>query len=364
MHNAKQTRVLIVEDDYLVGKLVKMALKEIGYVAVGEAVNGLEAIEMAETLHPDVILMDIKMPDMDGLEATKRIYEKCPTPVVVLTAYDSRDLVEQARAAGVGAYLTKPPSAQEIERAILIATARFDDIMELRHLNAELRDRNEALDTFSYTVAHQLKNTASLVTTFGNILQEQVELPEDSHLYLDGIIESGHKMNNIIRELQLLAGIRKGQGQVQAEPLDMGQIVAEVRQGLNYVIEEHGAQIIAPDEWPTALGYAPWVEQVWMNYIGNAIKHGGRPPRVELGARPQDEGTVLFWVQDNGPGLTPEEQEKLFEPFIRLDKTQAQGQGLGLSIVRHIVEKLNGQVGVESSGGPGQGAMFTFTLPA
>jgi len=82
---------------------------------------------------------------------------------------------------------------------------------------------------------------------------------------------------------------------------------------------------------------------------------------VELGATPQPDRMVRFWVRDNGPGLTPEEQALLFTPFTRLDQARAKGHGLGLSIVRRIVEKLGGQVGVESE--VGKGSVFTFTLP-
>jgi two-component system sensor histidine kinase/response regulator len=100
---------------------------------------------------------------------------------------------------------------------------------------------------------------------------------------------------------------------------------------------------------------------VWANYISNAIKYGGRPPHIELGATAQDDGMVRFWVRDNGAGLTPEEQTRLFIPFTRLDQVQVKGHGLGLSIVRRIVGKLGGQVGVESQ--VGQGSVFSFTLP-
>jgi signal transduction histidine kinase len=111
-----------------------------------------------------------------------------------------------------------------------------------------------------------------------------------------------------------------------------------------------------------ALGYAPWLEEVWANYISNAIKYGGQPPLVELGADSLPSSQVRFWVRDNGPGLKPEEQERLFTPFTRLDQARARGHGLGLSIVRRIVEKLNGSVGVESQTIPGKGCTFWFTL--
>jgi AmiR/NasT family two-component response regulator len=144
MSNQQDVRVLIAEDDYLNCEMIRGLLEEIWYTVVGEAADGLEAVEMTQSLQPDVVLMDIKMPDIDGLEATRLIFERCPTPVVVLTAYETPELVEEASAVGVGAYLVKPPNAREMERAITIAIARFDDLMELRRLNAELQAGNEA----------------------------------------------------------------------------------------------------------------------------------------------------------------------------------------------------------------------------
>ena len=149
MSNRQDVRVLIAEDDYLNSEMLKGLLEEIWYTIVGEAADGLETVEMTQSLQPDVILMDIKMPDMDGLEATRLIQERCPTPVVVVTAYETPELVEEASAAGVGAYLVKPPSAREMERAITIAIARFDDLMELRRLNAELQDALAKVRTLS-----------------------------------------------------------------------------------------------------------------------------------------------------------------------------------------------------------------------
>jgi AmiR/NasT family two-component response regulator len=138
MKISQKPRILIAEDDYLVCEAIKHALKDLGYEMVGEASDGAEAVEMACTLNPDVVLMDIQMPELDGLEATRQIQSRCPMPVVVLTAHESQELVEKASEVGVSAYLIKPPKQTEIERAIVIALARHEDLMKLRFLNKEL----------------------------------------------------------------------------------------------------------------------------------------------------------------------------------------------------------------------------------
>jgi signal transduction histidine kinase len=167
-------------------------------------------------------------------------------------------------------------------------------------------------------------------------------------------------MSSIINELFLLSTVREMD--VDLTPLNMEQVVAEAQQRLVNVIQACRAEIVLPQSWPTALGYGPWIEEVWFNYLSNALKYGGQPPRIELGAELQPDNTVRFWAHDNGAGIAPEAQARLFTPFTRLDRMRAQGHGLGLSIVRRIVHKLGGQVGVESE--IGQGSVFSFTLPA
>ncbi|MBN2442171.1 MAG: response regulator [Spirochaetales bacterium] len=149
MNTKKNTRVLIVEDDHLISEFIKALLNHAGYIIAGEASDGKEAVSMVETCNPDVILMDIQMPVMNGIEATKQIFETHPTPVVALTAYESQDFVHQASEAGIGAYLLKPPEINEIERAIVIAVARFNDMLELRRLNADLKKALEKVKTLS-----------------------------------------------------------------------------------------------------------------------------------------------------------------------------------------------------------------------
>ena len=154
--------------------------------------------------------------------------------------------------------------------------------------------------------------------------------------------------------------------QVELQPLDVADIAAKAAHRLNRMIDQYQAVIDWPaaSSWPWVLGYGPWVEEVWVNYLSNAIKYGGRPPRVQMGAAPAGGGMVRFWVRDNGPGLLPDERARLFVPFERLGQVRVTGHGLGLSVARRITEKMGGQVGVQSDGVPGQGSTFIFALPA
>ena len=139
MEGFKQLRVLVVDDDALISNVIQDELESGGHVVIGRAADGRQAVKMAEELKPDAILMDVEMPEMDGIQATRQIQAKCPCPVVLLTAYDDQTLVSLASQAGAGAYLVKPPDAAALSRTLAIAVARFADLMELRRLNAELQ---------------------------------------------------------------------------------------------------------------------------------------------------------------------------------------------------------------------------------
>lgn len=244
--------------------------------------------------------------------------------------------------------------------AVAVCQARLHESVE--HYCSELEARNQDLAAFAHTVAHDLKDPLSIITGFSAVLQDDfATLPDaERQRYLTHIARSGFKMARIIHELLLLAEVREED--VERMPLDMAGVVAEAQKHLRHMIDEYQAEIALPDSWPVALGYAPWVEEVWVNFISNAIKYGGKPPHMELGATAQSDGQIRCWVRDDGPGISPEDQRRLFTPFTRFTQRRVPGHGLGLSIVKRIVEKLGGQVGVES--GVGQGSTFYFTLPA
>jgi response regulator NasT len=136
-------RVLIAEDEALIRLDLAEMLRDEGYDVVGEAGDGQEAVDLAESLRPDLVIMDVKMPRRDGIDAAAEIAAKRIAPVVLLTAFSQRDLVERARDAGAMAYLVKPFSISDLMPAIEVAMSRFREIAELEREVADLGERLE-----------------------------------------------------------------------------------------------------------------------------------------------------------------------------------------------------------------------------
>jgi len=222
----------------------------------------------------------------------------------------------------------------------------------------QLQQSNEQLDAFSHMVAHDLKSPLALILGYVQLSMMDMADPADSQKHLQIVFDAARKMRNIISELLLLASVRKED--VKKRPLAMNYIVIEAQKRLARLLETHQTDLHLPEKWPVALGYGPWVEEIWVNYISNAIKYGGQPPIIQLGANEHPNGSITFWVKDNGPGTNTDNPEELFQEFTRLEQTRATGNGLGLSIVKQITEMLDGEVGFENLE---DGAKFYFTLP-
>jgi response regulator NasT len=137
-------RVLIAEDEALIRLDLREMLQEEGYEVVGEAADGEQAVTLAAELVPDLVICDVKMPKMDGITAAAQIASKRIAPVVILTAFSQRDLIERARDAGAMAYLVKPFQKRDLFPAIEMATSRFAEIRALESEVTNLRERLEA----------------------------------------------------------------------------------------------------------------------------------------------------------------------------------------------------------------------------
>ncbi len=141
--SAQPTRVLIAEDEALIRLDLKEMLEEEGYVVVGEVGDGQAAVDSARELRPDLVILDVQMPVLDGLSAAEQIAAARIAPVIVLTAFSQRELVERARDAGAMAYLVKPFSKADLVPAIEVAVGRFQ---EMAALDAEVGDLKERLE--------------------------------------------------------------------------------------------------------------------------------------------------------------------------------------------------------------------------
>ncbi len=218
------------------------------------------------------------------------------------------------------------------------------------------------LDAYAQTVAHDLKGPLSTLTaSMDAACQADHGLSDNSSAYVQNAARVCRQMTETVDALLRFAQLRSIE-EVEVERLDMPAIVDATLRRLSAAIAKAQAKVTAPECWPVGIGDPLWVEEIWTNYISNAIKYGGCPPCVELGGSVDSAPMARYWVRDNGPGLTEQQRAQLFTESTRLDPARAEGHGLGLSIVRRIAEKLGGAAGCDST--PGESSTFWFTLPA
>ena len=346
-----QVTILVIEDDEPV-RLTLVDTLELNGFRVVAATNGTEGLALAKRDLPSLIITDVNMPGMTGfelLETFRRDEALRAIPVIVISAKVDRAATRRGMELGAADFITKPFTEEEVLHSV---AARLE--------KKELLDE---LDAFAHTVAHDLKNP--LATLVGRIdllgmLMDSADKAALRH-HLDEAMKSSTRLSGIIDELLILSSVRRQT--VASEQLDMAAIAAEAIDCLDSLIKRQNARLEVPTTWPASVGHPPWIMQVWVNYISNALKYGGEAPVIKLGSEPSADGKfVRFWVQDSGPGLDDDAKARLFVPFTRIRTIRASGYGLGLSIVRRIVEKLGGKVGVIST--PGSGAKFWFELPS
>ncbi len=250
-------------------------------------------------------------------------------------------------------------------------TDKIQNEKELKRINdslkAEIAEKEKLivdLDAFAHTVAHDLRDSIGGVASAANLIAFDIENKEyDSAIETTKLmVNSSDKSLHVINELLTMATVR--QQDIELVQTDMGKIIVETERRLNQLIQQYHVEIIKPDSWPTIKSNPGWLEEVWVNYISNAIKYGGEKPIVELGFDViSKENKVRFWVKDNGDGISRENQQRLFKKYSRLEVTRVEGTGLGLSIVKRIVEKMEGEVGVWSKAAKNEGSLFYFILP-
>lgn len=378
------TKILVVDDEPKLEAVIRQVFRrEVrrNELHFSFSLNGRDALaKLQSDQEIDLLLTDLNMSPMDGLTLLAELKKSKDSlnPVltnVVVSAYGDMENIRKAMNAGAFDFVMKPINLNDLKATVSKAISHIKQTQKildeknaaqeaLRRANEELekrvKERTAELEAYGHTVAHDLKNPLASILCLAQVIIADLSELEARELmqYVELIEQEGKKAVSIIDDLLLLSAVR--QGEIRVNQLNMLEIMTQVKRRLSLMMEEYQAELVMPKHWPQVYGYAPWVEQVWLNYLSNGLKYGGRPPKVEVGATELD-GAVRFWVRDNGAGIPLEAQAFLFTEFTRLAETKVEGTGLGLSIVKRIVEKLGGEVGVESK--IGQGSEFYFTLP-
>lgn len=368
-------RILVLEDNKHDFYLIQRALQKWGLPCeITWVQRAEEALEKVPAQPFDIILTDFHLPGLSGLELLDQMSQQgVGVPIIFITGSGTEFVAVEAMKRGAQDYLVKDPQQEYLKLLPIVIQRAYEEWENkvarqraeaaLQQYALDLAAQNAELDAFAHTVAHDLKTPLSVIIGFSQLLLKGSDYiqPEEEHYYLNLIANTGQQMNKIIEDLLLLADIRRRQ--LIWEPIDMAEIISKVQGQLAFIIGQMDAVVEVAADWHLAMGYAPWIERVWANYVSNGLKYGGQPPHIILGCDPPQAGFVRFWIWDNGPGISLEQQSHLFRSFSRLDELDStrKGHGLGLSIVQRIVQKYGGTVGVESK--LGQGSLFWFTLP-
>jgi PAS domain S-box-containing protein len=242
-------------------------------------------------------------------------------------------------------------------------TERKEAELALARAADDLRRSNEELERFAYVASHDLQGPLRTITAFSELLDQQYRgrLGAEADDYLRFIIDGGTRMQSMIDDL--LASSRVGAAVLPAARTDPNEVVAGVLASLDATVRDAGAAVVV-GQLPAVMADRSQLAQVFANLIMNAIKfhRPGVPPEVRIGAA-RLESVVKFSVADNGIGIAPDHHDRIFEMFARLHThDEYGGTGIGLAVVKRIVERHGGEIRVESSSG--QGSTFLFTLPA
>lgn len=372
---------LIIEDNAFDAELIQRELSKAFPDSILHCtVDFEEALDhLAEDADKiQLIISDYNLPGIDGLEGCKQLIDSgIDIPMVLMTGDGSESTAVTALKSGIDDYIVKDalggylPLLTTVIAEVLdrhaIRRERALAQQALTNFTRELELKNRELDAFAQTVAHDLHNPLSMIGTYLDLLKD--DLAEDGRQEMPLFLEKAIKMTGKSVEIvdELLKFAQSKHEEVRLEPISIEQTIQDALARLRLKIEIQEAVIRLDEEWPVCIGHAPWVEEVWANLIGNALKYGGVPPTIEIFARKplrENNRMATLCVKDNGSGLTAEQQEIIFNPFLRLQQHKAEGisgTGLGLSIVSRIVQRLGGETGVTSR--VGEGSTFIFTLP-
>jgi two-component system sensor histidine kinase/response regulator len=332
---------------------------------VYDARTGAEGLELAATRMPDLVLLDVNLPDINGIEVCRKLKSSLGSAGVMVLQISAHAIAAPHAAAalnsGADSYLTEP-----VDPDVLVATIRA--LLRLRRAeralaasNEELRRSNEDLQQFATVASHDLQEPLRNVISFSNLLERsaQSRLTEEEREYLGYITQGALRMHALIADLLRYSQV--GQAHKEMASVDLRAVMQWAVDNLQQPILETGATV----RWsglPVVSGDETQLRHLMQNLVGNAVKYRNPEvvPDVTVSAeRKQNEWIIR--VRDNGIGIAPEYHDVVFAPFRRLHGKNIPGTGIGLALCRRVVELHGGDIWLDSK--PGQGSTFSFTLP-
>lgn len=368
-------KILLIEDEPTIRDEVLDWLQFEGYEALG-APNGRLGLELIQREHPDLILCDIAMPEMDGHEVLLEVRASMrfsTIPFVFLTASADREAIRKGMDMGADDYLTKPFSHTELLNTVR-SRLRKKEIQEeqmhnrLQMLAAALAEEREQRLLKSRLVAmfsHDFRNPLTAIMASAelleDILRDQANLDDHKQTYLNRIFGSVYILTQMLDEVMVVAEMEGGQIACLPQMIDMASFVEKLIEEFR-LIDRHAHRFNISNNLPDRLEIDPrLLRHILANLISNALKYSPAGSTVRLALFLRDD-QICIEVQDQGMGIPAASMPHIFEPFHRAENAQhLKGTGLGLSIVKECVTAHNGQIEVQSA--INGGTMFRVALP-
>jgi signal transduction histidine kinase len=365
--------ILVVDDDPRNRKLLEEYLAAAGY-DVRVAFDGRTALVQASKRPPDLVLLDVMMPDLSGLEVCRQLKSDPRTrlcQVVLVTALDGAPHRVQGLDTGADDYISKPVRREEFMakvRSMLRARQLLAELESARETlalrNAKLEELEGLKETLTQTLVHDLKNP--LAAVLGN-LELMERKADESILHLVRRSKAAAwRMHQMILNLLDIGQLEEGKLVLHPEILDAGTLARKACQEMEGGAGQRGVklEIEAGEANAVLKGDGAVLRRVLDNLLSNAIEHSPQGGTVRIAVSPCDEGIEIA-VSDQGPGVPAEFRERIFEKFQRLENRKSvpgANRGLGLTFCRLAVEAHGGTIWVDDA--PSGGALFRALLPA
>ncbi len=371
------SRVLVVDDEKSIRDFLFESLTQLGGFSVERAENGEEALKKIEKESFDLVLTDLKMPKMDGLQLITEITKSKPeTLMVLLTGHGTIDSALEAMKRGASDYLSKPINLDEMmvrlhkvleERRRIISLK--DYAAELERANQELRKIDEMKSEFVSIASHELRTPlAAIKNAVQLMLQGKTgEINENQTKFLSMAERNINRLTNILNSLLDLSRMESGKINLKFEEVDLKNSIDFILSSLKPQADGKSIRLRmeTPGDLPLAYADREKLEQILTNLLGNAIKFTPEGGEISISAKPfqEEEDTVAISVRDSGIGIPKDQLGRIFEKFHQVEdslRRSTTGTGLGLAITKGLVEAHHGKIWVESE--IGRGATFVFTL--